>query len=125
MKENKTSVQRLVVGEWLLIADSRLDELRALTSSRFDFRKLIRLCEELNTAYQQGCYFATAMLTRGLLDPVPPIFGKKTFDEVASNYGGSRSWEQCSIFTMRPGTSPMGICINRCARARHCVLPSR
>ncbi len=28
------------------------------------------------------------MLTRGLLDHVPPIFGKTTFSEVANNYGG-------------------------------------
>ena len=28
------------------------------------------------------------MLTRSLLDHVPPLFGKKSFDEVASNYGG-------------------------------------
>jgi hypothetical protein len=34
-----------------LIADSRLVELRGLVSPDFDFRKLIRLCEELNTAY--------------------------------------------------------------------------
>jgi len=71
-----------------LIADSRLEELRALRSPEFDFRKLIRVCEELNTAYREECYFATAMLTRSLLDHVPPLFGKKSFDEVASNYGG-------------------------------------
>ena len=62
--------------------------MQALTSPDFDFKKLIRLCEEINTAYGEGCYFATAMLTRGLLDHVPPIFGKKNFDEVANNYGG-------------------------------------
>jgi hypothetical protein len=28
------------------------------------------------------------MLTRGLLDHVPPLLGKKNFNEVASNYGG-------------------------------------
>ena len=56
-----------------VIADSRLAELRALSSTQFDFKKLIRLCEEINTAYSEGCYFATAMLTRGLLDHVPPI----------------------------------------------------
>src|SRR5258708_1806618 len=71
-----------------VIADSRLDELRALSSAQFDFKKLIRLCEEINTAYSEGCYFATAMLTRGLLDHVPPIFGKVTFSEIANNYGG-------------------------------------
>ena len=28
------------------------------------------------------------MLIRTVLDHVPPIFGKKNFDEVANNYGG-------------------------------------
>jgi hypothetical protein len=71
-----------------IIADTRLGELRALSSAQFDFKKLIRLCEEINTAYSQGCYFATAMLIRGLLDHVPPIFGKSSLSEVANNYGG-------------------------------------
>lgn len=78
-----------------VIADSRLDELRALSSAQFDFKKLIRLCEEINTAYSQGCYFATAMLTRGLLDHVPPIFGKASFSEMANNYsGGGKSFRE-------------------------------
>lgn len=78
-----------------LIADSRLAELRNLGSAKFDFRKLIRLCEEINTAYSHECYFATAMLTRGLLDHVPPVFGKITFTEVANNYsGGGRSFKE-------------------------------
>jgi len=78
-----------------LIADTRLAELRALASSCFDFKKLIRLCEEINVAYSEGCYFATAMLTRGLLDHVPPLFGKGTFSEVGNNYsGGGRSFKE-------------------------------
>jgi hypothetical protein len=91
MKESEVSAavkQRLPAGALPLISEMRLDELRALRSSRFDFRKLIRLCEEINTAYGEGCYFATAMLTRGLLDHVPPIFDKTSFDEVCSQYGG-------------------------------------
>ena len=70
------------------IADSRIDELRNLASPEFDFQKLIRLCEELNSSYDSGNLYATAMLTRAVLDHVPPIFEKKNFDEVASNYGG-------------------------------------
>jgi hypothetical protein len=50
-----------------LIAESRLDELRALVSPRFDFRKLIRLCEELNIASREDCLLAVGMLTRALL----------------------------------------------------------
>jgi hypothetical protein len=77
------------------IADTRLAELRKLVSAQFDFKKLIRLCEEINTAYSEGCYFATAMLTRGLLDHVPPVFGFKSFSEVANNYGGGgRSFKE-------------------------------
>lgn len=87
MKENKPPRKPIIAGEWVLIAESRLGELRALTSPQFDFRKLVRLCEELNVASREECYFATAMLTRSVLDHVPPIFGKKNFDEVANNYG--------------------------------------
>jgi hypothetical protein len=87
-KENKPPKTAGKPGYMTLISEDRLSELRALTSPDFDFKKLVRLCEELNTAFQEECYFATALLTRGLLDHVPPIFGKKSFDEVANNYGG-------------------------------------
>ena len=77
-----------------LIADDRVGELRKLTSTEFDFRKLIRLCEELNSAYNNGNYYSTAMLTRGVLDHVPPLFEKASFAEVANNYsGGGRSFK--------------------------------
>jgi hypothetical protein len=72
-----------------IVADSRLVELRSLASADFDFRKLVRLCEEINSTYGLQCYYATAMLVRGLLDHVPPIFGYKTFSEVANNYAGA------------------------------------
>jgi hypothetical protein len=77
---------------WTLIADSRLQELRAVNAAGLDFQKLIRLCEELNTVYSQGCYFATIMLTRSLLDHVPTAFGKATFTEVVNNYSGGKSF---------------------------------
>jgi len=77
------------------IAESRIDELRKLASPDFDFQKLIRLCEELNSSYDSGNYYATAMLTRGLLDHVPPLFGQTTFAQVANNYsGGGRSFKE-------------------------------
>jgi hypothetical protein len=75
-------------AEMELISETRLNELRALSSESFDFKKLVRLCEEINISYGNKCYFATAMLIRGVLDQVPPIFGKKSFSEVANNHGG-------------------------------------
>ena len=90
MKEAEASAasKQQVTGQASsLISETRLAELRALNSSRFDFTKLIRLCEEINTAFAEGCYFATAMLTRAVLDHVPPIFDKTSFDDVANQYG--------------------------------------
>ena len=79
----------------LFIAESRIDELRKLVSPDFDFQKLIRLCEELNSSYEYGNYYAMAMLTRGVLDHVPPLFGHTTFAQVANNYGsGGRSFKE-------------------------------
>jgi hypothetical protein len=95
LPEIETALQRLddygdlqIPDGSAIVAESRLVELRSLISPDFDFRKLVRLCEEINAAYGLQCYYATAMLTRSLLDHVPPIFDKKNFDEVASNYGG-------------------------------------
>jgi hypothetical protein len=67
---------------------SRINELKALTNSQFDLTKLIRLCEELNSCYESENYLAVTMLTRAILDHVPPVFGHNTFAEVSNNYGG-------------------------------------
>jgi hypothetical protein len=94
MKEGQAMLptgRRTAMNSLAPIADSRMDELRKLPSTKFDFRKLLRLCEELNSSYNDGNYYATAMLTRGLLGHVPPIFGKSSFAEVANNYGSGRT----------------------------------
>jgi hypothetical protein len=46
------------------ISLSRLDELRQIESTQFDLRRLVRLCEELNIAFQSNSFHAVAMLTR-------------------------------------------------------------
>lgn len=76
------------------VSPERLEELRRLESSRFDLSRLIRLCEELDLAFGNRCLHATAMLTRAILDHVPPIFGFRTFAEVANNYSGGKSFRQ-------------------------------
>jgi hypothetical protein len=101
MKEEQATsiaIAQAAASQLTIIADSRISELQALASPDFDFKKLIRLCEEINTAYDEGCYFATAMLTRGLLDHVPAVFGLKTFSEVANNYaGGGKSFKDTML----------------------------
>jgi len=94
MKEaaKATTAERSSPIELTVVSVTRLDELRAVASTKFDLRKAIRLCEEINITYSEGCYFATAMLTRALLDHVPPLFGMGSFNEVANNYDGGKSF---------------------------------
>ncbi len=73
---------------------TRINELKAIRSEKFDVARLIALCEELNICYANDCNQATIMLTRAIVDHVPPIFGVTNFAEVANNYGGSKSFRQ-------------------------------
>lgn len=65
----------------------RIQELKTLVVNDFDLSKLIQLCEELNKANDNHSYFSIAMLLRSILDHIPPIFGFKTFEQVAAQYG--------------------------------------
>jgi hypothetical protein len=51
----------------------RIEDLRKVNNPEFDLTKLIKICEELNISFSSGCYLATAMLTRAMLDHVSPI----------------------------------------------------
>lgn len=90
-----TSVTRTAPAEYVYIDQVRIADLRRANSTKYDLRKLIALCEELNICYRSQCYHAVAALTRTLLDHLPPIFGLHTFAEVANNYGGAKSFKEC------------------------------
>jgi len=76
------------------IDDERLRQLKLITSASFDLSRVIRLCEELDTAFAYECYQAVAMLTRAILDHIPPVFSCKSFKEVANNYAGTKSFKE-------------------------------
>lgn len=65
----------------------RIKKINSLEVDQFDFSRLIGLCEELNYAKQNGSYQSVAILSRALIDHIPPIFNCKSFKEVANNYG--------------------------------------
>jgi hypothetical protein len=92
LEEGRREV-RLDIRARAFIDPNRIDELKNLTSTQFDFSKLIRLCEELNAAFASESYFAVAMLGRALVDHVPPVFSQSTFSEVANNYAGTKSFK--------------------------------
>lgn len=79
------------VGYYIL--PSRIDEIRAINSSKYDFSRLIAICEELNSAILNKCYFSIGMLIRSLIDHIPPLFEKNSFAEVANNYEGDKSFK--------------------------------
>ncbi|NKI18508.1 hypothetical protein HCU74_13915 [Spongiibacter sp. KMU-166] len=74
------------------IDTTRLAELRGIVGQNWDMARLVRLCEELNIAHENGCLMSIAMLVRAILDHIPPIFGCKNFAEVVNNYPGSKSF---------------------------------
>ena len=77
-----------------LIAPSRIDELRGCVPANLDFRKLIRLCEEINICAEKQCWYAVAMLIRAILDHLPPVFRLAKFEHVVANYAGGRSFKE-------------------------------
>jgi hypothetical protein len=86
------ATQSMAGGPPPFVSTIRLAELRHLPATKWDFTRLVRLCEELNTTYAHGCLMATAMLIRSITDHVPPIFGVKNFAELANNYSGAQSF---------------------------------
>ncbi len=76
------------------IHPERLKELSQVTSDKFDLCKLLKLCEEMNGSYRTDSVLSIIMLTRALIDHVPPIFGAKTFNEVVNNYAGTKSFKE-------------------------------
>ncbi len=70
------------------IDKTRVEELKSIRNSKFDLTKLVLILEEINLCYQRGCFLATILLVRTLIDHVPPIFGCSSFSEVANHYGG-------------------------------------
>jgi hypothetical protein len=48
----------------------------------------------LNIAHVHDCHMTIAMLVRTIVDHVPPVFGCKTFSDVANNYAGSQSFKR-------------------------------
>ena len=73
------------------INQERILKLKSLDSQKFDFSRLVTICDEINNCAKNKNYLALGMLIRALIDHVPPIFGERTFKELASNYAEGKS----------------------------------
>jgi len=81
------NVQKSSSPDFKFINERRISELKSSRNSHFDLTKLIRLCEEMNDSYERSNFYCVAMLGRSIINHVPPIFGYKTFNDVANQYG--------------------------------------
>lgn len=79
------------------VSPSRIAEIETLKGKNLDFSKLAQLCKELNIAHANECHYATAILVRVIADHVPPVFGHRTFAQVASNYPGTKSFKKSML----------------------------
>ncbi len=76
----------------------RIEELKAINNKKFDLMKLIQLCEELNSNSASSHFLTVSMLTRSIIDHVPPIFGFEGFSQVANNYSeGTKSFKSSML----------------------------
>jgi len=97
----------------------RIEEMGGLTAKDYDLTKLIRLCQELNAAYDDDSYMSIGMLVRSIVDHVPPIFSAKTFTEVANNYSNL----PCGTSTPHSAMRPILFCMCKSV-TRKCCRPS-
>jgi hypothetical protein len=106
------------------VDSQRIGELRSVRSQEFDLTKLIQLCEELNRTYGAGCYLATVMLLRAILDHVPPIFDCQSFAQISSNYKGGRSFKEAMASLENSSRRIADGCLHGQIRARE-TLPNK
>lgn len=74
----------------VFVNPKRMEELKNLSNNKYDFSRLIKLCEEINDTYSRGNILSVGMIGRTILHHIPPIFNLSSFDEVANSYGGPK-----------------------------------
>jgi hypothetical protein len=84
--------ETIIMSPQPYINPERLEEIRKLKSTRLDFKRLVRMCEELEIAHQNNCTISIAMLIRAIIDHIPPVFSLKTFQEIANNTSINKSF---------------------------------
>ncbi|MBL7913956.1 MAG: hypothetical protein JNL49_02820 [Bacteroidia bacterium] len=71
------------------ISQQCINELKKLQSQEYNFNKLILLLEELNMNMSKGNFYSVSMLTRAIIDHIPPLFNAKNFSEFVANLKGT------------------------------------
>ena len=70
------------------VHSQRIDEIRKLDGFRLDTKRLVRLLQELNIAYENEAWFCVIAMQRTIMNHIPPAFGHSKFEQVRSQYNG-------------------------------------
>ena len=81
---NKQTKAVVLSGDYI---DRRRLQALKKKQGKFDFSRLIQMLTELDYASSAENYISVILLTRAVLDHVPPIFGLNIFTEIANNHG--------------------------------------
>lgn len=92
LKSNAKPIIKSNKNEYVSL--SRIKEIQSIKNKDYDLSKLLKYCEELNTAYSFDHFLTMILVTRAIIDHVPPIFNCKLFSEVCNNYTGSKSFKE-------------------------------
>jgi hypothetical protein len=76
---------------------NRIEELSKIKNDKFDLTRLVQLCKELNIATTSNSYLTITMITRTIINHIPPIFNYKTFKEVANNCNAGKSFRELML----------------------------
>lgn len=97
IRKNRLQTGEIGIPKSAYVGLKRIAELRAVPTTQWDTRRLVRMLEELNSAHANGMYLTVGMLLRAIADHVPPVFAQTNFEGVASNHspgtGDARSWK--------------------------------
>lgn len=88
------NIRAIINSNKSYVDEKRIKELRAIKSRDFDLTKLLQICDEINRNFSDENYLSVAMLTRAMLDHIPPIMQCKNFSEVVNNYAGTKSFRE-------------------------------
>ncbi len=69
------------------INQERINDLIELESTHFDLSRLICMTNEINFAFKENNFISVILLTRALIDHIPPIFDQNKFSAVYGSYG--------------------------------------
>ncbi len=92
-KKHQRVLKVSLANQESFVNEIRLKEIKEIKSNLYDPKRLIKLCEELNSNFADGNYISTAVLTRAILDHIPPIFNCQNFEDVIASHGG-RSFKE-------------------------------